>query len=87
MTRLFLSNIPYNCQDVELRTWIEAQGFDVDSIRVVRDLVAGVSPAFGYVSLRHTTDDVDAVKVLDGQTLKGRTLHVREDWRNERHCG
>jgi hypothetical protein len=46
-----------------------------------------VSPAFGYVSLRHTTDDVDAVKVLDGQTLKGRTLHVREDWRNERHCG
>jgi RNA recognition motif-containing protein len=87
MTRLFLSNIPYNCQDVELRTWIEAQGFDVDSIRVVRDLVADVSPAFGYVSLRHPTDDVDAVKVLDGQTLKGRTLHVREDWRNERHCG
>jgi RNA recognition motif-containing protein len=85
MTRLFLTNIPYDCQDAELRSWIEARGFDVDSIRVVRYIVAGVSPAFGYVSLRNTTDDVAGI--LDGQILKGRTLQVREDWRNERHCG
>jgi RNA recognition motif-containing protein len=56
-------------------------------LHVVRDLVAGVSPAFGYVSLGTTTRIVDAIKILDGQNLKGRTVQVREDWRNEHHRG
>jgi RNA recognition motif-containing protein len=83
MTRLFLTNIPYDCQDAELRNWIESQGFDVNSLRVIRDLVAGVSPAFGYVSLGEATRAIDAVRILDGQNLGGRTVQVREDWRNE----
>src|SRR5205814_3416677 len=32
MPRLFLTNIPCDCEDAELRGWIEAQGFDVDSV-------------------------------------------------------
>jgi RNA recognition motif-containing protein len=87
MTRLFLTNIPYDCQDAELRSWIESQGFDVNSLRVIRDQVAGVSPAFGYVSLGESTRVVDAIKILDGQNLKGRAVQVREDWRNEYHGG
>lgn len=87
MTRLFLTNIPCDCEDNELRSWIESQGFDVDSIRVVRDETAGVSPSFGYVSLRNAIGVSDAVKVLDGQSLKGRTLQVRKDWRDEHHRG
>ena len=87
MARLFLTNIPYDCQDAELRGWIEAQGFDVDSLRVVRDLVAGVSPAFGYVSLRSPGEHADPVEILDGQDLRGRRLQVRKDWRDERHRG
>jgi len=86
MARLFLSNIPYDCQDAELRDWIEAQGFDVDSLRLVRDLVTGVSPVFGYVSLRAGIKDADPIEVLNGQNLKGRRLQVRKDWRDERHC-
>jgi len=86
MARLFLSNIPYNCQDAELQGWIERQGFDVVSLRVVRDKVAGVSPAFGYVSLRGARSEIHAIQVLDGQDLKGRRVQVRKDWRNERHC-
>jgi RNA recognition motif-containing protein len=85
MRRLFLSNIPHDCGDGELRRWLEEQGFAVDSVRVVRDLVSGVSPAFGYVSLRPWTDDLDPIKLLDGQHLKGRRLQVRKDWRDERH--
>lgn len=87
MPRLFLSNIPYDCEDGDLRGWFEAHGFAVDSVRVVRDLVAGVSPAFGYVSLRGEYDDVDPIKFLDGKDLKGRRLQVRKDWRDEYHRG
>src|SRR5215510_8055987 len=56
MTRLFLTNIPYDCEETDLQQWIEARGFDVESVRLIRDLVAGVSPACGYVSLRGKTD-------------------------------
>jgi RNA recognition motif-containing protein len=87
MTRLFLTNIACDCEDGELRSWIEAQGFNVDSIRVVRDMTAGVSPSFGYVALHAASSAGDAIKVLDGQTLKGRTLQVRKDWRDEHHRG
>ena len=83
MTRLFFTNIPYDCEEGELQRWIEAKGFDVDSIRLIRDQVAGVSPAFGYVSVRART--LDAIKVLDGQQMNGRKLLVRQDWRDEHH--
>ena len=86
MTRLFLTNIPCDCQDAELRGWIEAHGFDVDSVRLVRDMVAGVSPSFGYVSLRNAAA-LDAISVLHGQCLKGRMLQVRKDWRDEHRRG
>ena len=85
MTELFLTNIPYDCEDGELRGWLERQGFCVDSLRIVRDLVAGVSPAFGYVSVRVPDERVDAIRMLDGQQLKGRKLQVRKDWRDEHH--
>ena len=65
MPRLFLTNIPYDCEDGELQDWLEAQGLSVDSLRVVRDLVAGVSPAFGYVSVRGPNDHLDAIRLLD----------------------
>ena len=87
MPRLFLTNIPCDCEDAELRGWIEAQGFDVDSVRVIRDMVAGVSPAFGYVSVRDGRDDIDPIEILDGRNLKGRKLQVRKDWRNEYNRG
>lgn len=87
MHRLFLSNIPCDCHDAELRRWIEAQGLHVDSVRIVRDLVAGVSPAFGYVSIHTGNDEVNAVEVLNGKNLNGRTLQVREDWRIGRNSG
>ena len=83
MRRLFLTNIPCDCEDDELRRWFEVKGFDVDSLRLIRDEVAGVSPAFGYVALKHGSNEVDPIKVLDGQHLRGQRLQVRKDWRDE----
>ena len=81
MSRLFLSNIPCDCQEVELRQWVESHGFKVDSIRVIQDSVSGVSPAFGYISLREYHKAIDAVQTLNGQRLRGRIMQVMEDWR------
>jgi RNA recognition motif-containing protein len=85
MPRLFLTNIPYDCHETDVRRWIEAQGFNVASVRLVRDLVSGVSPAFGYVSLHGMTNQASAIDALDGRHLNGRRLQVKQDWRDEHH--
>lgn len=86
MSRLFMSNIPCDCHEVELRQWVESHGFKVESIRVIQDSVTGASPAFGYISLHEVRQKADAVQALNGQKLRGSILQVKEDWRkNDNH--
>ena len=78
MSKLFFVNIPYNCSDRELQEWVESRGFETRSIRIVRDLVAGVSPAFGYVELRDDTQTHEAINILNGKKMRNQTILVKE---------
>jgi RNA recognition motif-containing protein len=78
MSKLFFVNIPYNCSDHELQEWVESRGIQTRSIRIVRDLVAGVSPAFGYVELQDDSQMQQAVSVLNGKRMRNQTIHVKE---------
>src|SRR5215831_16808657 len=78
MSKLFFVNIPYNCSDRELQEWVESHGFETQSIRIVRDLVAGVSPAFGYVELQDDTQMHEAINVLNGKKMRNHTILVKE---------
>jgi len=81
MADLFLSNVPFDCDAPELQAWIEAQGFRVESVELIQDLVACVSPSFAYVNLVETRRAADAITALHRKSLRGRVLQVREDWR------
>ena len=78
MSKLFLVNIPYNCSERELQKWVESRGFQTRSIRIVRDLVAGLSPAFGYVELQDDTQTHEAIDILNGKRMRNQTIRVRE---------
>jgi RNA recognition motif-containing protein len=78
MSKLFFVNIPYNCSDRELEEWVESRGIQTRSIRIVRDLVAGVSPAFGYVELKDDTQIQEAIAALNGKRMRNQTILVRE---------
>ena len=78
MPKLFFVNIPYNCTDRELQEFVESRGIETRSVRVVRDLVAGVSPAFGYVELKDDTGIPDAIAVLNGRKMRSHTVMVKE---------
>ena len=78
MSKLFFVNIPYNCSDHELQDWVESRGIETRSIRIVRDLVAGVSPAFGYVELKDDARIQEAITVLNGKKLRNQTILVKE---------
>jgi RNA recognition motif-containing protein len=78
MSKLFFVNIPYNCSDRELQEWVESRGIETRSIRIVRDLVAGVSPAFGYVELKDESRVQEAIDILNGKRMRNQTILVKE---------
>jgi RNA recognition motif-containing protein len=78
MSKLFFVNIPYNCSDRELQDWVESRGIETRSIRIVRDLVAGVSPAFGYVELKDDSRIQEAIEILNGKRMRNQTILVKE---------
>ena len=78
MSTLFLVNVPYDCTDAELAKWVESSGIAVKTVRMVRDLVAGVSPSFAYVQIEEKIPVADAVQKLNGHNIRERTIIVTE---------
>jgi RNA recognition motif-containing protein len=78
MGTLFLVNVPHNCSDAELAEWVESSGITVNKIRMIRDLVAGVSPSFAYVEIGDKLSIADAVQRLNGQSIRERRIMVSE---------
>ena len=78
MSTLFLVNVPHNCNENELTRWVESSGIVVKKVRVIRDLVAGVSPSFAYVDIEEKIPIADAVEKLNGQNIRERTILVSE---------
>jgi RNA recognition motif-containing protein len=78
MARLFVANLPHDCSEYEIQQWMESRGFIVEELRIVRDLVAGVSPAFAYVTLSDKDKHAFAQIDLNGKSLRNRTLVVRK---------
>jgi len=76
--QLFFTNVPYNCSDRELKEWIEARGVDAVAIRIIRDLVSGVSPAFAYASLKDERQIDSAVSILNGTRMRNQIITVSQ---------
>ena len=78
MSTLFFVNVPHNCSDAELSEWVEASGIGVRGVRVIRDVIAGVSPSFAYVDITERIPVADAVRKLNGLNIRERTIIVSE---------
>jgi RNA recognition motif-containing protein len=74
--RLLISDVPVNCSEHQVAQWIEGNGYDVENIVLIRDMVSGTSPSFAQVRLKDSQLLDHAVRALSGQLLYGRTIHV-----------
>ena len=77
VSELLFANLPYNCSDRELKEWIESRGIEVESVRIVHDVVAGVSPAFGYAGLKDPSSLGKAACILEGKKMRDRVIGVK----------
>lgn len=75
--RLLLAQIPFDCLEDELRQWIEARGFHVRQIDLIRDVISGTSPSFAHIHLQDAKELEAAADSLTGQALRGKTIQVQ----------
>jgi hypothetical protein len=52
MAQLFFTIFHTTAPTRELKEWIESRGLEIESIRIISDLVARASPAFAYARLK-----------------------------------
>src|SRR5260370_40415804 len=78
MARLYIGSIRQMTVEDELQSWIEQQGFKVDSLQVIRDLETGASRGFAFVELPEVLNAQEAVDALNGQTMEGNSLRGSE---------
>ena len=78
MGTLFMVNVPHNCSDNELTNWVQSSGIEVKKVRLIRDLVAGVSPSFAYEEISEKVPVADAVRKLNGHNIRERVILVSE---------
>jgi RNA recognition motif-containing protein len=71
-------NIPHNCTELELTTWVESHGVGVKSVRLIQDTVACVSPSFAYVEVSEEASLDKAIRKLNGLNLRERVIIVSE---------
>lgn len=77
-SQLFFANIPYNCSDREFKDWIGSHGIEAESIRIIRDLVSGVSPAFAYATVTGHIRIEEAVVLLNGKKIRNHAITVKQ---------
>jgi len=78
MGTLFMVNVPHNCSDNELTNWVQSSGIEVKKVRLIKDLVAVVSPSFAYVEISEKVPVADAVRKLNGHNIRERVIMVSE---------
>ncbi len=74
---IFVGNLPYNTTEDELRELFEQFG-DVESVRIISDRETGRSRGFGFVKMAEKGAASSAIEKLDGHSMNGRPISVRE---------
>jgi len=59
---LLISNIPADCSEHYIKQRIEARGYRLFSVRLVRDLVTGTSPSFAHAQLMDSAKLNEAIR-------------------------
>ena len=85
LSSLYFVNLPHNCTDNEIKQWVESRGFKTRSVRIIRDVIAGVSPAFAYVRLQDNSQTEEACFALTGKKMRTSQILVSpaEDQREQ----
>ena len=67
-TTIFVGNLPFVCEDEEVRTFFSAFG-KVDYVRIIRDSMTQTTKGFGYVKFAEKQDWTNLMSIVLARTL------------------
>src|SRR5437870_586319 len=76
--RLYVGNLPYQCDEAQLRALFEQEGRQVEEVKIVTDRETGRPRGFAFVELATDAQAQAAVTALNGKPFGGRPLTVSE---------
>ena len=74
---LFIGSLPYDVTDAQLEEHFKKAG-KVISAKVIVDRTTGQGKGFGFVEMSTEEEAKKAIQELNGSTLGGRTIVVKE---------
>ena len=77
MKKLYVGNLSYDVTKDELQELFTEFG-SVSEATLITDRDTGRPKGFGFVEMENDTDAENAIKELDGKSIKGRNLKVNE---------
>ncbi|HEY2934003.1 MAG TPA: RNA-binding protein [Acidobacteriota bacterium] len=78
MNKLYVSNLNFNLNEGTLESFIRDFGIQVEKVDIIRDTASGRSRGFGFVRLNDAQDVDQAISLLNGKSLEGRSLKVEQ---------
>ena len=75
--KIYVGNLPFSSTEEDLRDAFGRHG-TVDSVSVITDRESGRPRGFAFVEMEEAAAAADAIRVLDGSDLGGRTIRVNE---------
>ena len=76
--RLYVGNLPYQCEEAQLRALFEQDGRQAEEVNMVPDRETGRHRGFAFVEMSTDSQAQAAVNALHGKPFGGRPLTVSE---------
>jgi len=73
---IYIGNLPKNADEEDVRRLFAAYG-KVDRVNLIRDRDSGQLRGFGFVEMSSEAEAAEAVDLVNGVELDGRTLTVK----------
>lgn len=77
-TKIYVGNLPYTCDEQQLRDLFGAEGRNVTDVAIITDRMTGQPRGFAFVNMATEDDAKRAIDALHGSIFGGRTLTVNE---------
>ena len=74
---IYVGNLPYNITEDELKDVFAEYGA-VEKVTLITDKYTGESKGFGFIEMPTQSEAEEAVKSLDGNSVKGRNIKVNQ---------
>ena len=74
---IYVGNLPYNITEDELKDVFAEYGA-VDRVTLITDKYTGESKGFGFIEMPTQSEAEEAVKSVDGSSVKGRNIKVNQ---------